>query len=797
MADTATLQIRVHDDGTVTATGNLDRLTKSSDQAEKATTRFTRAFSTGSKLLVGGAVAATGALAALYKIQGDAIDQTAKHADSIGVSTEALTQFRHAAELTGLGADALDTSLQRLTRRTNDAANGNEGLRRAYEALNIEVDQLAKLRPEEQMYVMADGFASVEDRSERTRLAFQLFGREGIKMVNMFEDGSEGLRAMADDADYLGLTLSRVDAAKVEAANDALYRASSITGTLGRAITVELAPVVAGLSDMFTEATGGARGLQDTIFDVVTVGVQGGAYLADAWRGLELIFKTGQVAVKSLEIGFMEFTNFIATSMPNVKESIVQGGAYLADAWRGLELIFKTGQVAVKSLEIGFMEFTNFIATSMPNVKESIVQGITLPVRWALYGLAQLSDGAAEAYVAMEQMVNLGPVEAYDPVALNNARLELGELTHSLRTLANEPLPTDQVDQWLENMRNSMNEAAEAIAESRNNAFANVGAFEGRGDDGQAGAEALERVRQELLSQEEAIQESYERRRQIILQNTTANSDLQNDLLRRAAEDRDAALRADDERELNRLVQQLDRTQETLEQSYQRRLEMVQNATWLEGEERRRIEEAIHKDYMDSLAKQEEERRQLLWNSSAQLFDGLADLSKTFAGEQSALYKVMFAASKAFAIADAIMKIQQGIAGAAALPFPANLPAMATVASATAGIVSTIAGVQYTGMYDKGGNIPAGGVGIVGEYGPELVRGPANVTGREDTSDLLRQLVANQQASPQAVNPQTNIRIINSIDPEVMGEYLGSTAGEKVIMNVLKRNTRTLKGMVA
>ncbi|UZT28688.1 putative tail tape measure protein [Vibrio phage 033B] len=746
MSDTATLKIRVHDDGTVTATGNLDKLTKSSDNAEKATTKFTRAFSAGSKLLVGGAVAATGALAALYKIQGDAIDQTAKHADSIGVSTEALTQFRHAAELTGLGADALDTSLQRLTRRTNDAANGNEGLRRAYEALNIEVDSLAKMRPEEQMYVMADGFATVEDRSERTRLAFQLFGREGIKMVNMFEDGSEGLKAMAEDADFLGLTLSRVDAAKVEAANDAIYRASSITGVLGRTITVELAPVIAGLADMFTEATGGARGLQETIFDVVTVGVK--------------------------------------------------GGAFLADSWRGLELIFKTAQVAVKSLEVGFMEFTNWVAQTMPNVKESIVQGITLPVRWALYGLAQLSDGAAEAYQAMEQMVNLGPVTAYDPVAMNNARLELGELTHSLRTLANEPLPTDQVDEWLENMRNSMNEAAEAIANSRNDAFANVGAFEG-GDDGQAGRDALEQVRQQLLTQEEAIQESYDRRRQIILANTTANSDLQNDLLRRAAEDRDKALRADDERELNRLVTQLDRTQETLEQAYNRRLEMVQNATWLEAEERARIEEAVHKDYMDQLAKQEAERQSMIFNSSEQLFEGLADLSKTFAGEQSAIYKVMFATSKAFAIADAIMKIQQGIANAAALPFPANLPAMATVAGATAGIVSTISGVQYTGMYDKGGNIPAGGVGIVGEYGPELVKGPANVTGREDTSALLQQLVNQQQAAPQALNPQTNIRIINAIDPEVMGEYLGSTAGEKTIMNVLKRNTRTLKGMVA
>ena len=40
-------------------------------------------------------------------------------------------------------------------------------------------------------------------------------------------------------------------------------------------------------------------------------------------------------------------------------------------------------------------------------------------------------------------------------------------------------------------------------------------------------------------------------------------------------------------------------------------------------------------------------------------------------------------------------------------------------------------------MYDKGGYIPAGSVGIVGEIGPELVSGPAMVTGRKQTEDLL------------------------------------------------------------
>lgn len=44
----------------------------------------------------------------------------------------------------------------------------------------------------------------------------------------------------------------------------------------------------------------------------------------------------------------------------------------------------------------------------------------------------------------------------------------------------------------------------------------------------------------------------------------------------------------------------------------------------------------------------------------------------------------------------------------------------------------------FAGIYDSGGTIPRGQFGIVGENGPEIVNGPANVTGRKRTADLAR-----------------------------------------------------------
>jgi len=46
-------------------------------------------------------------------------------------------------------------------------------------------------------------------------------------------------------------------------------------------------------------------------------------------------------------------------------------------------------------------------------------------------------------------------------------------------------------------------------------------------------------------------------------------------------------------------------------------------------------------------------------------------------------------------------------------------------------------GNTFAGAFDGGGNIPAGQWGVVGEIGPEIVRGPAMVTSREDTARTL------------------------------------------------------------
>ena len=113
-----------------------------------------------------------------------------------------------------------------------------------------------------------------------------------------------------------------------------------------------------------------------------------------------------------------------------------------------------------------------------------------------------------------------------------------------------------------------------------------------------------------------------------------------------------------------------------------------------------------------------------------------------------------FVAQKALAIAQILMYTHLAAAQVMAIPGDVTKVMGFSLSSlimaqgyASAGLMGAMAigqvagggggGSTYAGAYDKGGVIPYGQYGIVGEYGPEIVQGPAHVTGREATARKL------------------------------------------------------------
>lgn len=113
--------------------------------------------------------------------------------------------------------------------------------------------------------------------------------------------------------------------------------------------------------------------------------------------------------------------------------------------------------------------------------------------------------------------------------------------------------------------------------------------------------------------------------------------------------------------------------------------------------------------------------------SASSGFDSLASMIENSAGRGNAAYATMFAAAKAFAIAEATLNFNSALLKALNAPDSITtvqrLTNMASVAAAGAGVLSSIASVTMSGGREHGGPVNAGSMYRVGEGGkPEIFK---------------------------------------------------------------------------
>lgn len=182
-----------------------------------------------------------------------ATDTLAKTADKLGVTTEALSQLRYAAGLSGVSVQTTDMAIQRFTRRLSEAANGSGEAKDALIELGINAKDLTELPLEDQMIALSDAFGDVKGSADQVRLAFKLFDSEGVSFVNILKQGEDGLRGMFDEAGKLGAVMSADAAEGVERANDALTRLSTLFGGIIDQTVAALAPALETLATIIKD----------------------------------------------------------------------------------------------------------------------------------------------------------------------------------------------------------------------------------------------------------------------------------------------------------------------------------------------------------------------------------------------------------------------------------------------------------------------------------------------------------------------------------------------------------------
>ncbi len=135
----------------------------------------------------------------------------------MGIQTDKLIGLEQAASEAGVGQEALFTALRKVPVELDK-------MNPAFEKLGLNLGELRGLPVDQAFGKIADAFTKVESVTQKNTLAFQLFGEQGQKIVNLLNGGSRNIDETTDVMKKLGFAVDEFDARKIEEMNDALSR---------------------------------------------------------------------------------------------------------------------------------------------------------------------------------------------------------------------------------------------------------------------------------------------------------------------------------------------------------------------------------------------------------------------------------------------------------------------------------------------------------------------------------------------------------------------------------------------
>lgn len=227
-----------------------------------------KGFAMGQKLKQGFSLASAAAVTFIGVLAaerlGQAISQGLEYASSLGevaqqlgVTTDALQEYRYAATQVGLSAEEMDQALSQLTRRAGEAANGTKAQAQAFEALGISVKTAnGELIPTGELIpIISDAMQKIENPAQRAAILMDLFGKSGQKLEPLLSGGSAAINNLRDAAHKLGIVLS---SQQIQSADDAADKLAAVKTVLSANIAGTVATnanAILGLADALSKAT--------------------------------------------------------------------------------------------------------------------------------------------------------------------------------------------------------------------------------------------------------------------------------------------------------------------------------------------------------------------------------------------------------------------------------------------------------------------------------------------------------------------------------------------------------------
>lgn len=275
------------------------------------------------------AAAAAGAtLAAVLVMTAKSADAMVKMAQAAGMATDEFSQLAYAAQLSGVSAEALSSSVSRLNRNISDAAQGTGEAGKAFTALGLQTQNVdGSLKSADQVIAeVANKFATFADGPEKSALAIALFGRAGAQMIPLLNQSAAGIAQLREEAKALGVSIDSETGKAAERFNDNLERLQQAGHGVANRLMAELLPALEVVTDRIVNAAKSSGQLRDDL--------EG---LSDFIQSATLtVFQTLAVVGSDLAFTFKTIggeLGVIAAQLTRLAHGDVKGARLIGEEW--------------------------------------------------------------------------------------------------------------------------------------------------------------------------------------------------------------------------------------------------------------------------------------------------------------------------------------------------------------------------------------------------------------------------------------------------------------------------------
>lgn len=161
-----------------------------------------------------------------------------------GITTDVLQAYSLAANQSGVGLETFGKAVQKLTINLGEAQTGNQNAIKSFADLGLSITDLANLSPEQAFNTVAAAIAKLPNPAQQAAAAVSLFGKSGIELVPIFQEGATYLQQMTAEAKRLGIVLSPQQTAGIAALDDSLQKTQLTLQGFSARLLAELAPAL-------------------------------------------------------------------------------------------------------------------------------------------------------------------------------------------------------------------------------------------------------------------------------------------------------------------------------------------------------------------------------------------------------------------------------------------------------------------------------------------------------------------------------------------------------------------------